>query len=139
MSSAGQYAPGEIAGQLTALARSGASGVPWPAASPAEVAVAGQIDGRATVRDLAWRNGLALHDTVEWIARLIEKSVCASTAPPGNGPRTRVAPASPSSHAQTRRDASPQWATPDLDVLRHVLNGLKRLNVSSPATGALRR
>ncbi len=116
-------------------------GRPWPAASPAEVAVAGQIDGRATVRDLAWRNGLALHDTVEWIARLIEKGLCAITVPPGSVPTTRVAPASPSSRAQTRRDrrdAQPQWATPDMDVLRRVLNGLKRLNVSSPATGASR-
>ena len=115
-------------------------GRPWPA-GPAEVAVAGQIDGRATVRDLAWRNGLALHDTVEWIARLIEQGLCVITASPGDVPRARVAPASPGNHAQTRRDrqdARPQWATPDMDVLRQVLNGLKRLNVTSPATGRSR-
>ncbi len=114
---------------------------PWPAASPAEVAMAGQLDGRATVRDLAWRNGLALHDTVEWIARLIEQGLCAITAPPGDVPRARVAPASPTSHAQTlrnRQDAQPQWATPNMDVLQRVLNGLRRLNVTSPATGPSR-
>jgi hypothetical protein len=116
-------------------------GRPWPAASPAEVTVADQIDGRATVRDLAWRNGLALHDTVEWIARLIEQGLCAITAPPGNVSTAGVAPPGPSRHAQTlrdRRDAQPQWATPNMDVLRRVLNGLKRLNVTSPATGGSR-
>jgi hypothetical protein len=109
-------------------------GRPWPAASPAEMAVAGQIDGRATVRDLAWRNGLPLHDTVEWIARLIEQDLCAITAPSGHVPRPRAGSVG---HAQTRperRDAQPQWATPTMDVLRKVLHGLKRLNVTSAAT-----
>ncbi len=111
-------------------------GQPWPAASPDEVAVAGQIDGRATVRDLAWRNGLALHDTVEWIARLIGQGLCAITAPPGSVPRARVAPGGPSSHDHApgpRQDAQPQWATPDMDVLRQVLTGLRRLNMTSHA------
>ena len=111
-------------------------GQPWPAASPGEMAVASQIDGRATVRDLAWRNGLALHDTVEWIARLIEQGRCAITGPPGYVPRARAAPGGPDSHAHTprhRQDAQPQWATPDMDVLRQVLTGLRRLNVTSPA------
>lgn len=106
-------------------------GRPWPAASPAEVAAAGQIDGRVTVRDLAWRNGLALHDTVEWIARLIEQDLCAIT----------TSAASPTSHPQPRperRGAQPQWATPSMDVLRHVLAGLKQLNVSSAPTEASR-
>jgi hypothetical protein len=106
-------------------------GRPWPAAGPAEVAVAGQLDGRITVRDLAWRNGLALHDTVAWIARLIEQDLCAITAPP----------ASPASHPQPgpdRQDAQPQWATPNMDVLRHVLAGLKQLNVTSAPTGSSR-
>jgi len=96
-------------------------GWPWPAASPGELAVVGQIDGRVTVRDLAWRNGLALHDTVEWVARLTELGLCTIAGRPGTV------------HGTQQQDAQPRWATPDMDVLRQVLNGLKRLNVSSAA------
>jgi hypothetical protein len=110
-------------------------GRPWPAASPAEMAMAGQIDGRATVRDLAWRNGLPLHDTVEWIARLIDQDLCAITAPSAHVPRARAASAGHAQPLPERRDAQPQWATPNMDVLRKVLNGLKRLNVTSTTTG----
>ena len=101
----------------------------WPAASPAETAIAGQIDGRLTVRDLAWRNGLALHDTVEWITRLIEQDLCTITASPARAAQPR----------SDRQRAQPQWAAPDIEVLRQVLQGLRQLNVTSAPAEASRR
>ncbi len=101
----------------------------WPAASLAEMTVAGQIDGRHTVRDLAWRNGLALHDTVEWITRLIEQGLCTIAASPASHPQPR----------SDRQGAQPRWATPNMDVLRQVLKGLKQLNVTSAPAEASRR
>jgi hypothetical protein len=43
--------------------------------------VLGQMDGRATIRELAWRNGLALFAMMDWAARLIQDGVCAITSP----------------------------------------------------------
>ena len=39
-------------------------------------AVACKINGVATVRELAWRNGFALHDTIEWVGELVEAGLC---------------------------------------------------------------
>jgi hypothetical protein len=44
-------------------------------------AVLGQMDGRATIRELAWRNGLALFAMMDWAVRLIQDGVCAITSP----------------------------------------------------------
>jgi hypothetical protein len=70
-------------------------------------AVASRVGRTSTVRDLAWRSGLALCDTIECVARLVRAGVCtlgpalaASNAPastPSSG--SAVAPASTSSPA----------------------------------------
>jgi len=73
-------------------------------------AVLGQIDGRATIRELAWRNGLALFGVMDWAARLIQDGVCAIAAREG------------------REGAGPRWARPDPDLLRQVLTELRQLS-----------
>ena len=44
-------------------------------------AIVGQIDGRTTVAELAWRGGFALHETVESIGRLVHAGMCTVAAP----------------------------------------------------------
>ena len=68
-------------------------------------AVLRQLDGRATVRELAWRNGLALYGVMDWVAHLIHDGVCVIT-PPG---------------------ADIRWSPADPDVLRDALAALRQL------------
>ena len=44
-------------------------------------AIVGQIDGRTTVAELAWRGGFALHETVESVGRLVHAGMCTVAAP----------------------------------------------------------
>ncbi len=50
---------------------------PWAVVTREQWTLAWQIDGRATVKDLAWRNGFALCDTMEWVEDLIRAGLCA--------------------------------------------------------------
>jgi hypothetical protein len=77
-------------------------------------AVLGQMDGRATIRELAWRNGLALFAMMDWAARLIQDGVCAIT--------------SPEYAAARQQNASVQWTQPDLSLLGRVLTKLRQLD-----------
>jgi uncharacterized protein DUF4388 len=45
-------------------------------------AVASRVGGTSTVRDLAWRSGLALCDTIECVARLVQVGACTIGQPP---------------------------------------------------------
>ena len=45
-------------------------------------AVASRVGRTSTVRDLAWRSGLALCDTIECVARLVRAGVCTLGSPP---------------------------------------------------------
>ena len=77
-------------------------------------AVLGQMDGRATIRELAWRNGLALFAMMDWAVRLIQDGVCAITSP---------------EYAVARQqNASVQWTQPDLSLLSRVLTKLRQLD-----------
>jgi hypothetical protein len=78
---------------------------------PASV-VLGQIDGRATLQELAWRNGLALYGVMDWVARMIQDGVCTIVRPPSTTPQAAVRP----------------WMPPDPRVMRRVLAGLRRLD-----------
>lgn len=67
-------------------------------------AIASRVGRSSTVRDLAWRSGLALCDTIECVARLVRAGVCtlgqpsaAGSSTPSSGPPT--APASAASVA----------------------------------------
>ena len=51
-------------------------------AGNASAAVLAQMDGRTTIRELAWRNGLALYAVMDWIAALAGDGVCAIAEPP---------------------------------------------------------
>lgn len=67
-----------------------------------EWAVASRVGRTSTVRDLAWRSGLALYDTIECVARLLRAGVCtlgqpaaAASTPASASPGTAaLAPAS---------------------------------------------
>lgn len=71
-------------------------------------AIASRIGRTSTVRDLAWRSGLALCDTIECVARLVRAGVCAlgpvpataSTAP-ASTPPTAPASTPPTAPAST--------------------------------------
>jgi hypothetical protein len=77
-------------------------------------AVLRQMDGRATIRDLAWRNGLALFAMMDWAVRLIQDGVCAITSP---------------EYAVARQqNAAVQWTQPDLSLLSRVLTKLRQLD-----------
>jgi hypothetical protein len=76
--------------------------------------VLGQMDGRATIRELAWRNGLALFAMMDWAARLVQDGVCAIT--------------SPEYAAARQQNASVQWTQPDLSLLGRVLTKLRQLD-----------
>ncbi len=52
----------------------------WAVARPRPWAIAWQIDGRATIADLAWRNGFALGDTMELVGELIQAGLCTVAA-----------------------------------------------------------
>jgi hypothetical protein len=77
-------------------------------------AVLGQMDGRATIRELAWRNGLALFAMMDWAARLVQDGVCAIT--------------SPEYAAVRQQNAAVQWTPPDLSLLGRVLTKLRQLD-----------
>jgi hypothetical protein len=112
------------------------------------LAVLGQIDGQATLRDLAWRNGLALYGVMDWVDRLIEDGVCTvagsqggDQAPPADLPAPRSAspaprPASPAlpaglRHPDDRDGANLRWTPPDLNLLGRVLAGLRRMDLGA--------
>ena len=77
-------------------------------------AVLGQMDGRATIRELAWRNGLALFAMMDWAARLVQDGVCAV--------------ATPEYAAVRHQNAAVQWTQPDLSLLGRVLTRLRQLD-----------
>lgn len=74
-------------------------------------AVLGQIDGRATVQELAWRNGLALYGVMDWVARMIQDGLCTIARPPS-----------------ARSAVLRPWVPPDPQMMRRVLAGLRRLD-----------
>jgi hypothetical protein len=109
-------------------------------------AVLGQVSGHVTVRELAWRNGLALYGVMNWVARLIRDGVCvitgraaadasapAETLPPDRGQAQPVISGSltgpgDAGTPRTSEVGSIRWTSPDPDMLRRVLAGLRRLD-----------
>ena len=76
----------------------------------AAAAVLAQMDGRTTIRELAWRNGLALYAVMDWIAGLAGDGVLRHrrAAGPGRGPGAGAGPGlaaavSPAGHPGTGR------------------------------------
>jgi len=103
-------------------------------------AIASQIVGKASARELALRRGSALADMVECLGSLIRIGLCAPVrvterrplpAPRAPGPVAPLAPrpqvrrAAPDHPAMERRGAFDQ--APTVDILRQVLNGLRNL------------
>ena len=121
--------------------------------------VASKVDGDTTIRDLAWRHGLALYDTLVWVRELAKAGMCTLTAPaepdPPNkgisavsqGPSAAAAPALPRRQRGATLRGKPMtlagtsdspvletlggpFAPPEPDLLRQVLQGLKRLDLA---------
>jgi hypothetical protein len=71
--------------------------------------VAGLIDGRSTVSELAWRGGLALHETMASVGHLVQAGMCTLPAPDavpgGSAPSGDPAPAGGSVLAGDRAPA----------------------------------
>jgi len=152
------------AGRLTGHAVLPDARVRWCGPDPAgpgvggkALAVLGQIDGQATLRDLAWRNGLALYGVMDWVARLVQDGVCTVAGPPGgdqaaaaglpaprsipparSDPLTSPVPPAPRSaspalppglrHPDDQDGANLRWTPPDLNLLGRVLAGLRRMD-----------
>ena len=99
--------------------------------------VLAQIDGRATLQELAWRNGLALYGVMDWVARMIHVGVCTVAGSPERA-RHRAAAHEPGPLLVSRPDrgrttSAPdppvsRWVPPDQRVMRRVLAGLRRLD-----------
>lgn len=54
--------------------------LPWAVVCSEQWTLSWQIDGRATIKDLAWQNGFALCDTMEWVEGLIRAGLCVIAA-----------------------------------------------------------
>ena len=91
-------------------------------------AIASLIDGRTTVRDLAWRAGLSLHETMESVGQLVHAGTCTLPAPhavPGPSPRAGLPRRAELTEA---RATSQVRATPlELGLLQRVRQGLERM------------
>lgn len=120
--------------------------------------VACDVDGDTTVQDLAWRHGLALHDTLLWVSELARAGLCTLTAPaehappgegtgaPAPGPAATTPPALPRRERGATLQGKPMtaartsdppasaeapggpFAIPEPELLRQVLQGLMRLD-----------
>jgi hypothetical protein len=96
---------------------------PWAVVKSEQWAVAWQLDGLATVRDLAWRNGFALYDTLEWVGDLVQAGLCTVVPPTGVAPPvTALPPAaaqpSPAAPESTAAPESPAASESPLLPLR---------------------
>jgi len=98
-----------------------------PVFGPEATAVLGQVDGRATIRELAWRNGLALFGVMDWAARLIQDGVCV-IAPPEDAAPDNAAPEHAPPEDAPAEDAAIRWTQPDPDMLRQILARLRQLS-----------
>jgi len=101
-------------------------------------AVASRVGRTSTVRDLAWRSGLALCDTIECVGRLIRAGLCtlvtAAEPLPRRRPGTHLASELRMAAAQPDTDvfrpappAPASYAPPPPDVLHRLLDGLRNL------------
>jgi hypothetical protein len=139
--------PAEGCPQLRPMTR------PWAVVNSEQWAVAWQFDGLATVRDVAWRNGYALYDTLEWVGDLVQAGLCTVVPPTGIAPAV-TAPAVtalplrqrgeslPERSGDAETPAVPKWRADDVpkppgtshpDLLHRILGSLKRDDLM-PAT-----
>jgi hypothetical protein len=98
----------------------------------AAAAVLAQMDGRATIGELAWRNGLALYAVMDWVAGLVGDGVCALAGPPGPAGAQVPGPGQdwllPRRPPGTGTPAGPgRWTPPDPGVLGRLLAALQKL------------
>ena len=103
-------------------------------------AIASLIDGRTTVRELAWRGGLSLHETMESVGQLLHAGMCTRPERPARpelpaGPERPEQSERPQPAALPRRDqptaarvTTQARATPlEFGLLQRVRQGLERM------------
>ncbi|GAA0947202.1 DUF4388 domain-containing protein [Actinocorallia libanotica] len=64
---------------------------PWGVVERCQWAVACRIDGATTLRDLAWRNGFSLYETVESVQGLVRAGLCTLPSPAAPEPEAATA------------------------------------------------
>ena len=97
-----------------------------------EWAIACQIDGRATVGQLAARSGIPVRDAVERVTRLVHGGLCtvdAGAAPGAGGqwPCDDHMPPLPRRVPDATLGTRPPLARPDSGLLKRILDGLNSL------------
>jgi hypothetical protein len=100
--------------------------------SAAEWAIACEIDGLATLREVAGRSGIALDDAMERVTRLVQAGLCTmpAVAPAGLGdrqPSTAAASPLPRRLRETGRAAPAPPVRLDTGLLQQILDGLNGL------------
>ena len=91
-------------------------------------AVACQIGDRVTAGEMAMRRGASLADTVHCLDSLVKAGLCVPVWAGGRRPAAaECLPARTREHAWPRHAAGP-GQSPSAEVLRKVLNGLRRLS-----------
>jgi stage V sporulation protein SpoVS len=87
-------------------------------------AVASLIIGTASAREIALRRGTALADTVECLGGLIRAGLCT----PVRVAERRQPPPRPPGQVRPPAQVLPPGQAPTVDLLRQVLNGLRKLS-----------
>lgn len=90
-------------------------------------AVACAIDGARSVQDLAWTCGLALYDAYDCVGRLIQAGVCVPEPAEPTGPLARWSGPEVISPTAVLPPASNDFTPAQPELLRRVLDGLRRL------------
>ena len=98
--------------QLCELSRS------WAVVKPGPWALAWQIDGHTAVADLAWRNGFALCDAMEWVGELVQAGLCTVAAPAAGTPATAASAATGAAGEAGSRGRRPGRRRPRLGERR---------------------
>ncbi len=114
---------------------------PWAVVNRDQWAVAWQLDGLATVRDVAWRNGYALYDTLDQVGDLVQAGLCTVVPPTGVAPAVTALPLRQRGESLADRSgdaeipAVPKWRAGDVprppdtshpDLLNRILGRLTR-------------
>jgi hypothetical protein len=100
--------------------------------SAAEWAVACEIDGLATVREVAGRSGTAVDDAIERVTRLVQAGLCTISDEAAAGLRDHEPPAgAPLPRRVRETPVAPPEALPrarlDGGLLQQILDGLNAL------------
>jgi hypothetical protein len=96
-------------------------GRPSAVLSRRQWAIASAVDGSASVQDLAWGCGMALYDAIECVGHLVRAGLC---VPCGS----RLVMSVPVAMVDARLPDVSEYASPAPELLRRVLDGLRKIS-----------